>query len=146
PPLNDFDLVSRSQSEQVSFAFVNGAPSFRRTIVTTLAITPKRAGDAIIEPARLEYHGKTYQSQPIKIKVLAAGATPPPSAQQQKRSRTPDPFAQLGQREPDELDPFADVHPGQRDLLLRAAVDNEHPYVGQQITYSLYLLARINVS
>ena len=145
PPLADFDLVSRSQSQQVSFAFVNGAPSFRRTIVTSLALTPKRAGDATIEPAKVSYHGRTYPTQPIKINVLGAGATPPPSAQQQRR-RTPDPFAQLDRGVPDELDPFADVHPGQRDLLLRAAVDNDHPYVGQQITYSLYLLARINVS
>lgn len=145
PAFSDFDVVSRSQSEQVSFAFVNGAPSFRRTIVTTLALTPKRAGDATIEPAKLEYHGKTYQSAAIKIHVLGAGAAPPASAQ---RKRPPDPFAQLGgaPATPDELDPFADVHPGQRDLLLRAAVDNDRPYVGQQITYSLYLLARINVS
>jgi len=147
PPLADFDLVSRSQSEQVSFAFVNGAPSFRRTIVTTLAITPKRAGEATVEPAKVDYHGKVYQTQPLKIRVLPAGQAPPPPSAQRQRSRAPDPFAALDQgRGPDELDPFADVHPGQRDLLLRATVDNDRPFVGQQITYSLYLLARINVS
>src|ERR1041384_515656 len=146
PPLADFDLVSRSQSEQVSFAFVNGAPSFRRTIVTSLSITPKRAGDATIEPAKLEYHGKTHASQPIKIKVLGAGATPPPSAASRPRKQ-PDPFAQFeGGGASEERDPFAAVPRGRRALLLRAAVDNDHPYVGQQITYSLYLLARINVS
>src|SRR5207249_10151661 len=56
-------------------------------------------------------------------------------------------FAGLDQQQTsDELDPFADGHPGQRDLLLRASVDNDKPFVGQQVTYSLYLLARINVS
>ncbi len=129
PALADFDLVSRQQSEQVSFAFVNGAPSFHRTIVTTLALTPKRAGDLVIEPARLDYHGRTYQTQQLKVHVLPAGQAPPSRAQ---RNAPPNPFAAL--TPPDDLDPFADVHPGSRDLLLRAAVDNDHPFVGQQVT------------
>ena len=141
PALADFDLVSRQQSEQVSFAFVNGAPSFHRTIVTTLALTPKRAGDLTIEPAKLEYHGRNYQTQQLKVHVLAAGQAPP---QTQKRA-SQSPLSALDQT-PDALDPFADVHPGSRDLLLRASVDNDRPFVGQQVTYSLYLLARINVS
>jgi hypothetical protein len=144
PVLADFDLVSRQQSEQVSFAFVNGAPSFHRTIVTSLALTPKRSGDLVVEPVKLDYHGRTYATQPLKVHVLAAGQAQPPRAQNKRGASSP--FAGLGEPPPDDLDPFADVHPGQRDLLLRATVDNERPFVGQQITYSLYLLARINVS
>ena len=53
PAFRDFDVVSRAQSEQVSFAFVNGAPTFKRTVSTRLALTPKRAGNAVIEPARI---------------------------------------------------------------------------------------------
>ncbi|TMA29574.1 MAG: hypothetical protein E6J78_02165 [Deltaproteobacteria bacterium] len=124
PAFRDFDVVSRAQSEQVSFAFVNGAPTFKRTVSTRLALTPKRAGSAVIEPARISYKGRSYSTQPIRVRVLPAGQAPPP----------------------EEMDPFADVHPGSRDLLLRASVDNERPFVGQQISYSLYLLARINVS
>jgi hypothetical protein len=145
PAFADFDLVSRSQAEQVSFAFINGAPSFRRTIVTTLALTPKRSGDVVIEPVKLDYHGRSYATQPIKIHVLPAGQAPPPQRAGRPQRRAPDAFASDDQL-PGELDPFADVHPGSRDLLLRAAVDNDRPFVGQQITYSLYLLARINVS
>ena len=140
PALADFDLVGRQQSEQVSFAFVNGAPSFHRTIVTSLALTPKRAGDLVVEPVKLAYNGRTYATQPLKVRVLPAGQAP---RAQQNRRRAPDP---LDEAPADSLDPFADVHPGQRDLMLRATVDNDHPYVGQQITYALYLLARINVS
>jgi hypothetical protein len=145
PPFRDFDVVSRSQSEQVSFAFVSGAPAFKRTIVTTLTVTPKRAGDAVIEPARLVHGGHTYASQPIRIHVLPAGQAPPPRAGRGPSRRGLDPVDEpVPSEEP--LDPFADVHPGSRDLLLRATVDNDRPFVGQQITYSLYLLARINVS
>ena len=141
PALRDFDLVSRSQSEQVSFAFVNGAPSFKRTVVTSVALTPKRAGDLTVEPAKVNWQGKTYSSQPLKIHVLPAGQAPPPRSQKQRRND-----ALADDFPPADLDPFADVHPGSRDLLLRASVDNDRPFVGQQVTYSLYLLARINVS
>lgn len=142
PPLADFDLVSRQQGEQVSFGFVNGTPSFRRTIVTTVALTPRRSGDLVVEPAKLDYQEHTYTTQPLRVHVLPAGQGPPGRAQ--KGRLKPNPYSGL---EPsDESDPFANVHPGSRDLLLRAAVDTERPFVGQQITYSLYLLARINVS
>ena len=136
PAFADFDLVGEpSRSEQMSFTFSNGSPTFRRTVTTTVALTPKRVGDLTIEPAKLEARGKTFQTPAIHVKVLPAG--------QARGGRALDPVAN---DRPADVDPFADVHPGQRDLILRAAVDNERPFVGQQITYSLYLLARANVS
>ena len=44
PDLKDFDVVSRQQSEQVAFTFLNNAPSFRRTTVTTVKLAPRREG------------------------------------------------------------------------------------------------------
>ncbi len=77
--------------------------------------------------------------------MLPAGQEPPPRAGRAPSRRGLDPADEP--HPPDEpLDPFADVHPGSRDLLLRATIDNDRPFVGQQISYSLYLLARINVS
>ncbi len=138
PAFADFDVVGAPlRSEQMSFTFSNGSPSFRRTVTTSIALTPRRVGDLTIERATLEARGRTYQTPPIHVRVVPAG-----QAQRGGRSGA-DPLA--SDRAPD-IDPFADVHPGQRDLILRAAVDNERPFVGQQITYSLYLLARANVS
>src|SRR5438128_1844882 len=138
PTFADFDVVSRSQSEQVTFTLSNSTPSFRRTVITSLALTPRRAGDLSIEPVKLELRGQRFQTEPIKVRVVPAG--------QALRRRPPGPDRLADDRMGDSLDPFADVHPGQRDLILRAAVDNERPFVGQQVTYSLYLLARTNVS
>ncbi|HEX4385676.1 MAG TPA: BatD family protein [Myxococcales bacterium] len=140
PAFGSFDVVNTSSSEQVSFQFMNGAPSFKRTVVTSLALTPKRQGDATIEPARLDYNGRAYQTQPIKIKVLPVGQQPSASARRQRQPQQQNPFVGFG--DPNAMDPFGDVHPGQRDLILLASVDNERPFVGQQVTYSLYLLAR----
>ena len=138
PTFADFDVVSRSQSEQVTFTLSNSTPSFRRTVITSLALTPRRAGDLTIEPVKLEFRGQRFQTEPIKVRVVPAG--------QALRRRPPGPDRLADDRLGDSLDPFADVHPGQRDLILRAVVDNERPFIGQQVTYSLYLLARTNVS
>jgi hypothetical protein len=138
PAFNDFEVVNQSRSEQVSFTFVNGAPSFRRTVLTVVALSPNRVGELTIEPAKLDARGKISQTQPIRVRVVPAG-----QAQRSGRA-SPDPLG--SDRVPPDVDPFADVHPGQRDLLLRATVDNERPFVGEQVTYSLYLLARANVS
>ncbi len=143
PPFADFDVVSSSTGDQVSFVFSNGAPSFRRTSTTHLALTPRRTGDLTIEPARLDYQGKTYRTEPIHIHVVPAGQATRPQARGGS-GRAPDPLANQGV--PDDLDPFTDVHPGQRDLLVRASVDNDHPFVGQQVTWTLVLFSRVNVS
>src|SRR5262249_47652617 len=116
PAFADFDVVGEpSRSEQMSFTFSSGSPSFRRTVVTSVALTPKRIGELTIEPARLEARGKTFQTAPIRVRVVAAG-----QAQRGGRAGS-DPLAN---DRPQDIDPFADVHPGQRDLILRATVDN----------------------
>lgn len=134
PAFADFDVVSRSRSEQMSFSFGGGGSSMRRTVTTSLTLTPRRTGQLTIEPAKLELQGKTFQTEPIRIRVVPAGQAA------RGGGRSTDPLAR------NDLDPFADVHPGARDLVLRAVVDNDHPFVGQQVTYSLFLLARTNVS
>src|SRR5262249_58145224 len=86
PAFADFELVGEpSRSEQMSFTFSNGSPTFRRTVTTTVALTPKRIGDLTIEPAKLEARGKTYQTPAIHVKVLPAG--------QARSGRAPDPLA-----------------------------------------------------
>jgi len=144
PAFAFFDLVNTSSSEQVSFQFMNGAPSFRRTVVTSLALTPKRAGEATIEAAKLEYNGRTYITPQIKVKVLPVGQQAPAAKRNQQQRQPQSPFGAFNDPQSG-IDPFGDVSPGQRDLLLVAAVDNERPFVGQQVTYTLYLLARVNV-
>ena len=153
PPLYDFDVVSRAQSEQVSFQFVGGQPSFRRTTAYSIALTPHRQGKSFIGPANVTWKGKRYQTPTLGVKVLAPGQGP---SGRKKRAPPPDPidpfgpssrFSQQG-REQDlgDADPFKGMHPGSKDLVLRGSVDNERPYAGQQVTYALYLLARVNVS
>ena len=136
PDFKDFDLVGRSQSEQTTIEFSNGAQNIYRRIVTNVALTPRHEGSATIEPVRVSYRGRSYQTQPINVRVLGAaqaqrrrGATPP-----SPRESEDDPFQGMASQI------------GARDLMLRATIDNKVPYVGEQATYSLYLLARGGVS
>src|SRR5207237_9248320 len=73
PIFADFDVVSRSQSEQVTFTLSNSSPSFRRTVITSLALTPRRAGELIIEAVKLEFHGQKLQTDPLRVRVVPAG-------------------------------------------------------------------------
>jgi len=145
PSFREFDVVGRSTSEQVSFAISSGAPTFKRTTVTSLTLQPHRAGTLTIEPAHVNYRGGSLSAQPITVRVLPAGQAPPPRRQAQQPP--PDPFDALDPFAGHGLDPFAGVHGNSaRDYTLKAAVDNDHPFVGQQVTYSLWLLARGSVS
>ena len=140
PDFKDFDVVNQSQSEDASFTFVNGSPTFRRTTIITVRLAPRREGQLTIEPARLAHDGRTYSTQPISIRALAPGQHPAPKSRAQPPPRA--------DRFDDDVttDPFHDAHPNSHDLVLRASVDRERPFVGQQVTYSLYLLARDNVN
>lgn len=150
PPFRDFDVVGRSSNEQVSFAFTNGAPSFRRTTQTRLTLSPHHAGQLIIEPVHASLHGQMLSTQQLSVQVLPAGQSPPPRPRQQQQppQRPPNPFAGLDPFADDPgADPFAGMHAGNaKDFTLKSVVDNEHPFVGQQVTWSLLLLARSNVS
>ncbi len=148
PQFRDFDVVGRSTSEQVSFAINNGAPSFKRTTVTSLTLSPHRAGNLTIEAARVNIRGGTINAQPITVRVLPAGQAAPPRRQgQAQQQQQIDPFAALDPFANHTLDPFAGVHAAKAgDYTLKASVDNDHPFVGQQVTYSLWLLARGSVS
>src|SRR4051812_5655614 len=68
PPFADFDVVGQpSQSEQMSFTF-GGTATYQRTTITTLVLTPKRVGELAIEPVKLTLKGKSWQTDPIKVR------------------------------------------------------------------------------
>ncbi len=160
PEAPDFDVLSRSQSQQMSFAMGSGGPpTFRKVRVFTLLLQPRRTGSFTIKPGRLVFRGKTYETGALRIKVLSAGsgrppATAPPSAPPPRRA-PPNPFGGLG-------DVFGDDDPDAQDLLnqffgnsrptsdtdlyVRAYVDKKQAYLGEQMTFSAFLFTRVDVS
>jgi hypothetical protein len=70
PPLPDFQVAEGGTSSQTRI--VNG--SISTSLEITYLLTPRRAGTFTIGPVRLEKKGRTYQSQPITVKILPAAS------------------------------------------------------------------------
>jgi len=71
PPLPDFSVTKGGSSSQTRI--VNG--SIHTSVEATYLLAPRRAGSFTIGPVRIEKKGRTYQSQPISVKILPAASS-----------------------------------------------------------------------
>lgn len=155
PEAPDFEIISRHQSQQTSFQLSpgGGPPTFKQVRVYRMILSPLRTGTFTIQPGRLSIDGKEIKTGAIRVKVLPAQQQPPPQAQRQppnSRNIPPNPFGI-----DDDLldDPLAQLFggmgsqpAGDSDLYLRAALDKKKATVGEQVTLSVYLFSRVDVS
>ncbi len=70
PPLPDFHVTKGGTSSQTRI--VNG--SISTSVEVTYILTPRRAGTFTLGPVRMQMKGRTYQSQPISVKILPASS------------------------------------------------------------------------
>ena len=112
PPLDDFNIVSSSTSNQVSM--VNG--KFSSETVYEYRLQPLGSGELTIGAVRLTVDGVTYSSEPISVHVSADTTAP-------------------------EISPSAEVpqEMGAQDLYVEAVLDNPTPYVGEAVRYTFRL-------
>ena len=163
PQLFEFEVLTRHSSTSMRVSIANGQSNVVRSKVLTLSLQPKRTGTLHIHPIEATVGGRIYKTSELALKVdpadpSARRKTPPPQAQQQ-----PDPFASFfGGQNPFQgatgdddddgaQDPFGGMFgeggpPRDSDLFLRATVDKKQAYLGEQVTYSIYLFARVDVS
>ncbi|WNG34640.1 protein BatD [Archangium violaceum] len=160
PAPEDFEVLSSSQSTQSSIAMTgNGPPVIQTVRKHVLMMRANRTGNLTIPPAVLTAGGRTWRTESIKMTVRK-GHVGGGSAQAQ-RQRMPDPFRNFpgfgGMQ-----DPFADeeeeeepngrmqedirIPRGDSDLFLRATLDKKQVYVGEQVTLSLYIYSRVDLS
>ncbi|HZH14936.1 MAG TPA: BatD family protein [Archangium sp.] len=159
PAPQDFEVLSSSQSTQRSIEMSGGGPPVIQTVRKhVLMMRANRPGTLTIPPAVLTAGGRTWRTEPVKMTVRRGHVEPPRS--QAGRQPPPDPFrnfpAPFGGRQ----DPFADeeeeapdrrqddvrIPRGDSDLFLRATVDKKQVYVGEQVTLSLYIYSRVDLS
>lgn len=136
PEMPGFQILSRQVSRPFSFSF--GFGNQRRTVQSSteyiLQLRALEPGTHRIAPAKAIVGGRTFTSDPLTVVVTGSRSTP---------GATPDGGATSvdqalpgqGQAEVDEarFDPNA---------FLRTVVDEGEPYVGQQVTVSIYLYVR----
>ncbi|MFP2934286.1 BatD family protein, partial [Pyxidicoccus sp. 3LG] len=150
PESEDFEVLTSSRGSQRSISLSGGGPAVIQDITRyTVVMRPNRAGRLKIPPAELKAGGKTYRTQPVEISVRT-GRLGAPSGQGSRGSQLPDPFANMPSTRPD---PFADesedeptIPRGDSDLFLRSSLDRDDVYVGEQVTLSLYIYSRVDLS
>ena len=154
PESNDFEVLSSSRGSQRSISLSGGGPAVIQDITRhELLMRPLRAGKLTIPPATLSAGGRTYRTDPVPLTVREGRVGNAPQAQQGGRSQLPDPFRNFRNMP----DPFGDddsdlmgdepvIPRGDSDLFLRASLDRDDLYVGEQATLSLYIYSRVDLS
>jgi hypothetical protein len=119
PSFSNFRVVG-GPSSSVNQSWINGKASYSQSYIYILQ--PKKIGEFIIEPAKIEYNGKTIQSNTVKITVVKAVDLP--------------------------KDPNNPLYVAQQNIHLVAEVSNQNPYIGEGIyvVYKLYVSQNISVN
>jgi hypothetical protein len=149
PAPKDFEVLSSSKSNQRSIQLSGGGPAVIQDVTThTLILHPLRTGKLTIPPAVLTTAGRTYRTEAIELTVKAGRLGPPPG--QASRPGLPDPFRNLPPMVPfegmDEDNDVPVIPRGDSDLFLRASLDRDDVFVGEQTTLSLYIYSRVDLS
>ncbi|MBN2362127.1 MAG: protein BatD [Deltaproteobacteria bacterium] len=135
PDTDAFRLVGQSRSEGSQVSIVNGQLSVSRTVRVTLTLQAEQIGQLTIGPGQVHVKGKVVRSAPVTITVVDGGgkaATGAPSAAAPAVSGAAVPVAPPGK---------------QFDKLFAAlSVDQGTVYLGQQITATLTLYSRADLS
>ncbi len=146
PAPADLEVLSRSQSTQMSYSIgAAGTGNIKHVQKYTLTLRANRTGSLTIPAAVLTAASRTYKTEALKVEVTKGTLAPPPQAQQ-PRTNFPPPFG--GQ------DPFGGMFGNQppqgpasdSDVYLRATIDKDEVYLGEQVTMSLMIYSRYDLS
>ncbi|MEO0122786.1 MAG: BatD family protein [candidate division WOR-3 bacterium] len=124
PDLPDFNILGRSSSQSTNISFINGKMTQQTTITFIYTLSPKKLGKFTIGPCKIEYQGKTYETQSIEIEIVkgTTQTTAPPT------STPPRPSGSL-----------------EGGIFLMAVPSRRDVYVGEQINVEFYLYTRYNL-
>ena len=134
PDLSGFDILSRqvSRSMQFRFGFGQQQQMVHATSIYTFVLRPRAAGRYDLPGAEVVVGGQVHTTNPLAV-VVGGSNQPPP---------TPDPGQPPGQAGQGAAPAGADGAQYDPEAFLRTVVDEPNPYVGQQVTVTLYLYTR----
>lgn len=132
PALDGFSVRGRQVSRPVQFRFFGGQQQvIQSTTIHTYTLVAEQPGRYDLEPATVRAGGEEFQSNPITI--VAGGSSVPARQQQQPQQQSQDPQSSNIAVDGAQVDSNA---------FLRTVADIADPYVGQQVTVSVYLYTR----
>jgi hypothetical protein len=147
PAPKDFEVISSSRSNQRSIQLSGGGPAVIQDITKhTLILRANRTGKLTIPPAVLTTASRTYRTEPVEMTVREGRLGPAPG-QAARPPPLPDPFRNMPMPDPFEgLEDNPVIPRGDSDLFLRSSLDRNEVYVGEQVTLSLYIYSRVDLS
>jgi hypothetical protein len=160
PEAPDFDVLSRTQSSRMEFSMSGtGPPTFRKVREFTVLLSPRRPGTFVFKPGQLTRRGKVYETGAIKVKVTSgtssrrahrAPPSPPPTQPNNPFGLPGFPGGLLGGNDEDAeelLNQFfgASRPASDSDLYVRTFLDKKQATLGEQVTFSTYLFARVDI-
>lgn len=153
PTPDEFEVLSRSQSTQMSYRMGGGgAGVIQRLQKYTLVLRANKTGTLTIPASVLTAGGKTWKTQPLKIEVVKGRGPPDPRAQQQPPGHPSigSPFPGFPDFDDDKNGfpafPEPDIPRSDSDLFLKASLDKTEVYVGEQVTLTLVIFSRVDLS
>jgi hypothetical protein len=136
PPTFDGFLVEAGPNVSQSMTVINGVSS--GAIAYTYDLVAIKAGIFTIGPASIAVAGKTFKTQPIKIKVVKGTSTAQANAAAQQQA------LQAQARGGDVISGTArNIN---KDLYIRAEVNKTNVYIGEQLTLSYRIYTRVGLA
>lgn len=131
PPLAGFTVQARQVSRPVQFRFFGGQQQvIQSTTIHTYTLVAEQPGRYDMQPATVRAGGEEFQSNPITIVVGGSNVPAQPQQQQQDPAQSTNSNIAVDGAQ---VDPNA---------FLRTIADVADPYVGQQVSVSVYLYTR----
>ncbi len=135
--LKEFRIVS-GPNVSSQFQWINGRTNSSKSFIYILI--PEKEGQFTIDPVEVRVGGKVYKTQPLPIRVTSA--TPRSAPQQRQRTPAPlNPFDPFGEDED-----IAPSRPAADTVLMKAELDRNSAYPGQQVTLSYRLYTQVGIS
>jgi hypothetical protein len=127
-----FKIVS-GPSVGTQYQWINGRTSSSKSF--SYILIPDREGQFTIEPVEARAGGKIYKTQPVQIRVTSA-----PRATQPQRQSPPNPFDPFEEESVPKSQTTGDA------VIVRAELDRNSAYPGQQVTLSYRIYTQVNIS
>jgi len=130
-------LSGPNTSSSSSIQFINGRMSQSYTLTYSFIVMAQQEGTLEIGPATVQVNGKKYTSNSLHIKVIkgAAGQMQQAVASGSRHSGSQNVISSADGKNIDN-----------KDVFIRASVNNKNPYLGQQLVVTYRIYTRVPVS
>jgi hypothetical protein len=123
PDLNKDFLVLSGPNQSTSMQIINGAVS--ASIIYSYYLQPRNLGNYAVGSAKIQYKDQEYKTESIKIEIVAGAPKP-------KRD--------------DQTSPNVSEKEISENLFIRAIVDKQRVFKGEQVTVTYKLYTRLDIA